>query len=124
MEAIIIAGLSSSALILVAIWVHFESKEQLAFSRHHAQLAKLRSYRLSKMLKYLGIDLDAYIDNMPPQSQWMHMNNCQHCPNTLECDEHLSNGKPITDMNFCPNYISLIKHSTRDMREDFSQALN
>jgi len=118
MEAIIIAGLSSTALLVVAIWVHYESKEQLAFSRRIGKLNELRSYRLSKMLKYLGIDLDGYVDRMPPQSQWMHMNNCKHCPNTIECDDHLSNGKPILDMSFCPNYISLIKHSTREMRVD------
>jgi len=121
MEAIVIAGLSSSALFILAAWVHFESKQQLAFSQHQHKLAKLRSYRLSKMLKFLGIDQEKYIEKMPSQSQWMHMNNCQHCPNTVECDDHLSDGKPILDMSFCPNYISLIKHSTRDMRINANQ---
>jgi len=115
MEAIVIAGLSSTALVAVAIWVYLESKKQLQFTQRFVRLNKLRSYRLSKMLRHLGIDLEKYIDKMPSQSQWMHMNNCQHCPNTLECDEHLSDGKPIVNMNFCPNYMSLIKHSHKEM---------
>jgi hypothetical protein len=118
MEAIVIAGLSSTALIVLAVWIHYESRQQLAFSQQQVQLARLRSFRLSKMLKYLGINAEKYIEKMPPQSQWMHMNNCKHCPNTVECDDHLSDGKPILDMSFCPNYISLIKHSTRDMRRE------
>ena len=117
MEAFVIAGLSTTVLAAVAIWVHFESKQQLAFSARQSKLTRLKTYRLSKMLKYLGIDAEKYIEKMPPQSQWMHINNCQHCPNTVECDDHLSNGKPIQNMSFCPNYISLIRHSTSEMRD-------
>lgn len=118
MEAILIAGVCTGALLALAAWVHFESKKQLAYSVRESKLAHLKQYRLSKMLAFLGIDVRKYIDYMPSQSQWMHLNNCQHCPNTVECDEHLSNGKPILDMNFCPNYVSLIRHSDERMKAE------
>ena len=116
MEAILIAGVCTGTLVALAVWVHYESKKQLEFSVRKSKMAYLKQFRLSKMLGYLGIDIEKYVEHMPPQSQWMHLNNCQHCPNTIECDQHLSEGKPILDMNFCPNYVSLIRHSDERMR--------
>ncbi len=68
-------------------------------------------YRLSKMLAYIGIKLDDYLTRIPPAAIQQHIINCNACPNIPACDRCLRDGEYISDMNFCPNYKSLMTYS-------------
>lgn len=68
-------------------------------------------YRLSKMLAYIGINIDDYINRLPDYAIYNHIARCKACPDIPTCDRCLHDGMVISNMNFCPNYQSLMKYS-------------
>lgn len=90
--------------------LHLRQKQQRA-----QQLQQYRhtvsQYRLLKMLSFIGIGLDDYITRIPDEAIKQHITNCKACPNIPTCDRCLRDGEYICDMNFCPNYHSLMMFS-------------
>ncbi len=110
----IMLGLVSVALsILVAINQYKE------YQREHQELLRekekfrraVSKYRLSKMLTFIGIQLDDYLVRIPYEAIRKHIINCKNCPNIRTCDRCLRDGEYVADMNFCPNYQSLMAYS-------------
>ncbi len=86
-----------------------ESRREV--QRHRELTRRVRQLRLCKMLSYLGVELDEYARALPPYDTESHVRNCKGCEALETCDACLRDGKIVWDMNFCPNYGSLIKHS-------------
>lgn len=117
--------LSTAALILALVLILFlvnlilqrEIGRQAEFQSQLELRDKLRQFRLSKMLAFLGVDSERYIRKLPKEDIHRHLETCSQCSNIPACDSHLRDGKPVTNMNFCPNYKSLIRHSATTLRE-------
>jgi len=72
---------------------------------------RLRRLRLSKMLAYLGVDLDTYVRAVPARDLAAEMRKCAQCRACAVCDACVRDGKLVVDMHFCPVYQSLTRHS-------------
>ena len=72
---------------------------------------RVTQLRLSKMLQFLGADVDEYIHKVPASDINMHIHRCWRCSEHDTCDSCLRDGKHIAEMKFCPNHQSLTKHS-------------
>ena len=78
---------------------------------HEVLLNRIKRLRFYKMLKFLGVDQSEYLEAVTAAEINQQINRCSHC-NALEaCDSCLRDGKWITNLNFCPNHTSILKHS-------------
>ena len=79
---------------------------------YYARLKRrLRQFRMSKLLTYLGADVDAYVHAVPINELSAEMRRCSRCAAVATCDACLRDGKVLMDMNFCPVYRSVTRHS-------------
>ena len=111
---ILVLGLAGMALlILVGIPQYRERHlQQQKIRRRREQYRRIVcKYRLSKMLSFIGIKLDDYLTRIPLKAIKKHIINCKACPNIPTCDRCLRDGEYVNDMNFCPNYQSLMAFS-------------
>jgi hypothetical protein len=51
------------------------------------------------------------LNRIPHNAIQQHITNCAACPNIPTCDHCLRDGRFVSDMNFCPNYQSLMAYS-------------
>ncbi len=75
---------------------------------------QVNSLRLSKMLEMLGVPREGYYSLMSEEIIQRHISNCRRCtrsPSVRICDAYLDEGRPVRNMRFCPNYLSLIANS-------------
>ena len=99
-------------LFLVALLLsNYEVKQQRLLRIRAMLRDRVYKLRLSKMLEFLGVDIDKYIKIVPQQDIAKHIRNCTACPEIPTCDACLRDGKPVNSMYFCPNFKSLTKHS-------------
>lgn len=82
-----------------------------ADARRGPLLAALKRYRYFKMLKYLHVDVDRYVDVVQEDTLTIHLNRCAACASAIACDECLRDGRRVYDLHFCPNYDELIAES-------------
>ena len=77
--------------------------------RFHQNLAaEFERLRLSRMLAALGISKARYIHQTPVVEIRQHMQNCEQCENTQECDSRLAKGEVDADhIGFCNNEETL-----------------
>ncbi|WP_455210030.1 DUF6455 family protein [Kaarinaea lacus] len=68
-------------------------------------------YRLSSMLRYLGIRMESYIMKLPEEEIRKHIIRCRTCPSISTCDRCLRDDETMSKMDFCPNYSSLLAYS-------------
>ena len=72
---------------------------------------RLSHTRLSRMLPYVGINMDDYLMDVPIIDVKRHVANCGKCKNTAVCDQFLQDREPVDDMSFCPNNTSLVLYN-------------
>ncbi len=75
---------------------------------------QVNSLRLSRMLDRLGVPKEGYYSLMSEEIIQRHISNCRRCtrsPSVRICDAYLDEGRPVRNMRFCPNYLSLIANS-------------
>jgi len=100
--------LSGAALAVIGV----QALRTAGREKYYAQLKRgLGQLRLSRMLAYLGADVDAYVQTVPVDDLNLEMQQCARCKAVMTCDACLRDGKHIADMNFCPVYRSVIRHS-------------
>jgi hypothetical protein len=106
-----LAGVTVIILLGLPRYKEYLSEKQ----KQDRRVAELRQsvlhYRLSKMLAFIGIQLDDYLTRIPHHAIQQHITNCAACPNIPTCDHCLRDGGFVADMNFCPNYQSLMAYS-------------
>jgi hypothetical protein len=81
----------------------FDQWHQTELLRHHVY-----QYRLSSMLQYLGIPMEDYVTKLPVRAITQHIKRCRSCPNIQVCDRCLRDGEMTSNLDFCPNYSSLV----------------
>ncbi len=114
LQLVVVFGLAAVILTLLVGVPQFRD-----YQRRHRQVANqiahyahvVSQYRLSKMLAFIGIKLDDYITRLPIAAIQQHVINCHNCPNIGICDRCLRDGEYVSDMNFCPNFQSLMMYS-------------
>lgn len=108
--------LSGAALAVVGIHAWRIADREKYYARLKGRLCRLR---LSKMLTYLGADVDTYVHTVPIQELDVEMQHCAGCAMVKTCDACLRDGRRIVDMNFCPVYRSVTRHSRLLARKRF-----
>lgn len=73
-------------------------------------LQAIRSLRLNRMLRLMGIPLARYMASVPLTEIKKHVTACRGCTEVGACDRCLRKGVLNTDMSFCPNYEYLSKY--------------
>ena len=110
----LLLGLSSLALVILVglpLVIKHRQKKQRLYHRNAELRQSVLQFRLSKMLAFIGIRLDDYLSRIPHDAIQRHITNCAACPNIPTCDQCLRDGRFVRDMNFCPNYQSLMAYS-------------
>ncbi|NOZ53310.1 MAG: hypothetical protein GXP08_09225 [Gammaproteobacteria bacterium] len=102
-----LTGLFCLLIVLIPLFEKNYKKHQ----ERRALRRTVAQFRLFKMLSYLGVNFDQYINKIPPAIILKHIADCETCPNTTTCDKCLRDGQIINDMGFCPNYQSLTAQS-------------
>ena len=105
----ILLGISITAVIvLLFIAIIFNMKRGRKFRQALAK--KVAQLRLNKMLIALGIDTNAYLHGEKVTDIYKHMERCEACENTEECDDALEKDNIDPDkIGFCNNEQSLQK---------------
>lgn len=105
-------------IAFLAILFMYHWLQPRLISRRLARITKTRvkHLRLNKMLEFIGLDVDQYIDTVPANLIEAHIRRCQGCKQTRQCDDCLLDKRPVHDMHFCPNYESLMRCSRRFVR--------
>jgi len=106
------------ALAILTAFILYRYNRYKVEQQHEVLRQRVRQFRLYKMLLYLGVNFDRYIRVLPREAILNHTRNCSACPSTPTCDKCIVGGKIINDMNFCPNYQSLIKFSPTLAQKD------
>ncbi|MFV2056791.1 MAG: hypothetical protein ACC707_10005 [Thiohalomonadales bacterium] len=100
------------ALFLAALLlVKYEIRQQRLLHMRNLLRKSVYRLRLSKMLAFLGVDIEKYVRKVPRKDIIRHIQNCKSCPQTPTCDACLRDGKVVNSMYFCPNFKSLTRHS-------------
>lgn len=76
---------------------------------------RIKPLRMHKMLQALGIDDQEYTRSNPVNEIEMHMNRCQECSNTEQCDTELETGKVTHADQYCPNNEALINTAAKNL---------
>ena len=106
--AILLGFFVTLLTVLLFIAIIFNMKNGRKYRQTLAK--KIQQLRLNKMLTALGIDPNAYLHNEHITDIHKHMERCEACENTEECDEALSTHKlNPTEIGFCNNKQSLQK---------------
>jgi hypothetical protein len=71
-------------------------------------LERIKQLRMHKMLQALGIDEKEYTHGNQVNEIELHMNRCQQCGNTEQCDSELESGKIKHADQYCPNNEDLL----------------
>lgn len=78
---------------------------------HEALAKRVKRMRLYKMLQFLGVDQDKFLDVIPGSDIDLLIERCSACDTADICDRYLRDGYRVSGMSFCPNYRSLCEHS-------------
>lgn len=107
---IVIVGILAILLTGLMVTRKYLLERRAETRRWAARKAALSQLRLSKMLRYLGADIDQYVRRVPFIEIQEAINTCERCRQAERCDRCLRDGRRM-DPHFCPNYDRLIEHS-------------
>jgi hypothetical protein len=82
-------------------------------SFRQSQRQRLSHLRIHRMLESLGVSRRRYLRKAFITDVETHLNRCQECPNTPECDTALRKGDVSNGDAFCPNFRALIGFRAR-----------
>lgn len=98
-----LAGVLVMALLVgVYMYLEYDHYPRIRLTR------SVRRLRLFKMLQLLGIPFHLYMKLVPVRDIQRHVHNCRRCQELSTCDRCLELGHCVTDMEFCPNFTSLV----------------
>lgn len=118
--SLIIAGLLGILITLVTVLLFIAIIFNMKRGRKYRQALakKVAQLRLNKMLIALGVDTNAYIHDENVADIYKHMERCEECGKTEECDDALSKDKLNPDeIDFCNNEQSLQKIAANQSSE-------
>ncbi|MEA3277293.1 MAG: DUF6455 family protein [Pseudomonadota bacterium] len=75
---------------------------------------RVNGLRLHKMLGCLGMSTKGYVRKALSSETEMHLNRCQQCATTTECDAALAKGDTSQAAAYCPNFPDLVQLSQQE----------
>ena len=107
--------IASCALLVAGLVMLFNCIQSSRFLRSYRQGLRQRiaSLRIHRMLEALGVSRRSYMSKAAFSEVETHLDRCQQCPNTPECDAALEQGDTSNGEAFCPNFRKLVKFSRR-----------
>jgi hypothetical protein len=108
---IVAGGALSVAVIAMLVSCVYNCRFLRSFRQ--AQRRRFNDLRIRRMLESLGVNKRRYMRKALIAEVETHLNRCQQCPNTPECDAALANGDISDGDAFCPNFRELVKFSPR-----------
>lgn len=109
--SLIIAGLFGTLLVAFAALLTVAIVFNLSVGkRYRESLAQqLDTFRLSKMLGALGVDINDYLHQERAVDIHDQMQRCSSCSQTEQCDDRLAAGQIDSDqIGFCDNEQTLV----------------
>jgi len=108
LSILLLGLLLATFMVLLPVAIIFNTRAGMKYRRTLA--GQLERLRLGKMLTALGIDTDSYLSSERVVAIREHMERCNACENTGECDTRLAEGALDADsIGFCNNEASLQK---------------
>lgn len=77
-------------------------------------IERIKPLRMHKMLQALGVDEKQYTRGNPVNEIEVHMERCQQCSNTEQCDSELESGEIKHADQYCPNNEDLLKGTSNN----------
>jgi hypothetical protein len=111
MQNLLILSVIALLIWLGSILIKAVLETKNARRTHQLFKQTIKQLRLSKMIAFLGANLDDYVRFVPAKDILAHVGRCTKCSTADICDSCLRDGKVVQNMNFCPNYRSLTVHS-------------
>lgn len=108
-----LVALACLTIILLLCTLLVQIAQNIKFLRHYRKNLRQRAngLRIKKMLLCLGMNTRTYLRRALWPDVVVHLNRCQQCATTAECDVALANGDISRAEDFCPNSKELIRLS-------------
>ena len=95
-------------IIIIGLFRSIMKSSQQGEKFYQNLLERIKQLRMHKMLQALGIDEKEYTRGNQVNEIEMHMNRCQGCGNTEQCDAELESGEIKHADQYCPNNEDLL----------------
>ena len=105
---IVIFFILLTIIITIGLFRSITKSSQQGENFYQNLLERIKQLRMHKMLQALGVDEKEYTRGNPVNEIEMHMNRCQECGNTEQCDAELEIGKIKHAYQYCPNNEDLL----------------
>ena len=109
---LVVAGCALGVAVLAMLVNCLQSCRFLRSYRQNLR-QRINDLRIRRMLESLGVSSKRYMRKALIADVETHLNRCQQCPNTPECDAALGKGDTSKGDAFCPNFRELVKFSRR-----------
>ena len=107
---ILIALGASLAYYIVMLAVKIRANVLTGQSFHDSLLSQISNMRMGKMMDALGISKEKYIHQESVLDISHHIDNCNACDKTDQCDEKLASEDVVVEnINFCENEESMVE---------------
>ena len=112
LSILLLGLLLATFMVLLPVAIIFNTRAGMKYRQ--ALASQLERLRLGKMLVALGIDTDSYLSSERVVTIREHMDRCNACENTGECDNRLAEGAMDAEsIGFCNNEASLQEIAAR-----------
>lgn len=102
-----------SVVIIIGLFRSITKSSQQGENFYQNLLEQIKQLRMHKMLQVLGVDEKEYTRGNQVNEIEMHMNRCQECGNTEQCDAELESGEIKHADQYCPNNEDLLNSAKK-----------
>jgi Family of unknown function (DUF6455) len=111
---IIVFFILLTIVIIIGLFRSITKSSRQGENFYQNLLERIKQLRMHKMLQALGVDEKEYTRGNPVIEIEMHMNRCQECGNTEQCDSELESGEIKHADQYCPNNEDLLNSSAKN----------
>ena len=111
---IIVFFILLSIIIIIGLFRSITKSSQQGDIFYQNLLDRIKQLRMHKMMQALGVDEKEYTRGNQVNEIKMHMNRCQECANTEQCDSELESGEIKRADQYCPNNEDLLNSSAKN----------
>jgi Family of unknown function (DUF6455) len=109
MELIILLIIAAAVMLIILGGTYLTCQRVQNYCALEAKreqlMTRVLNSRLGRMLRSLNISLRDYVSRFPASTITGHMNTCQECTASTDCDSFLADNRsdPASARDFCPN---------------------
>ena len=111
---IVIFFILLTIIITIGLFRSITKSSQQGDTFYQNLLERIKQLRMHKMLQALGVDEKEYTRGNQVNEIEMHMNRCQECGNTEQCDAELKIGEIKHADQYCPNNEDLLNSAAKN----------